>query len=109
MSNFKTFGQALTFPLDINADWVRIQCGVDGKPNWIFGIEGVKDFYNTGAGIYSRDNYGKPKDSLQHWITWYNAEKEERIKIYSCIQEIKQLLSSNKIKGISKTIGLNEI
>jgi len=95
MSHFKTFGQALEFPLDINADWVRIQCGVDGNPNYIFGIEGLHEFYKAGAGIYSREN-GQPQDSLEYWITWYNHEKEERIKSYSLIQDIKQILRTVK-------------
>jgi len=81
-SNFKTFGLPLPFPLDINADWVRIQCGVDGDPNYIFGIDGIKAFYAAGAGIYTREN-GKPKDSLQYWITWYEKEREDRIRTYS--------------------------
>jgi hypothetical protein len=92
VSNFKTFGQALTFPLPIDGDWVRIQCGVDGQPNYIFGLEGLEQFYEAGAGIYSRNENGKPQESLRHWIDWYQKERDERIAVSKTIGEIKEIL-----------------
>ncbi len=94
-TKFKTFGNPLTFPLPMNADWVRIQCGADGQPNYIFGIDGLKAFYNAGTGIYCRDKDGRPTETLEHWITWYEKEKDERIKSYSIIQEIKSIVRKN--------------
>lgn len=91
MEKFRTFGNPLPFPLNIHDDWVRIQCGVDGTPNYIFGMDGLNDFYLAGAGIYSRKN-GRPKDSLEYWITWYEKEKTERIKVNSLIGDVKSLL-----------------
>lgn len=93
-TKFKTFGTPTSFPLPIDGDWVRIHCGVDGHPNYIFGIEGLKAFYEAGAGIYSRNKQGKPEDPLGYWITWYEKEKDERIKVSSTIDEIKNLLTS---------------
>jgi hypothetical protein len=90
-TTFKCYGTPLPFPLVIDADWVRIQCGVDGNPNFIFGTEGVEQFYKAGAGIYTREK-GKPKDSLQYWINWYQNERSERIKTYALIQDIKKLV-----------------
>lgn len=94
MEKFKTFGIALSFPLPVDADWVRIQCGVDGKPNYIFGLSGLKEFYEAGAGIYSQNEKGKPKESLQHWIDWYEKERAERIGVTKTIAEIKAIVSN---------------
>ncbi|UXE67945.1 MAG: hypothetical protein KA713_04965 [Chryseotalea sp. WA131a] len=46
-TKFKTFGTPTSFPLPIDGDWVRIHCGVGGHPNYIFGIEGLKAFYES--------------------------------------------------------------
>ena len=92
---FKTFGKPLTPPLPVNADWVRIQSGVDGEPNYIFGVEGLKEFYAAGTGIYCRDKEGRPTETLDHWITWYEKEKKERIEVYASIQEIKKIVKDN--------------
>lgn len=91
-TKFKCFGVPLSFPLPMDGDWVRIQCGVDGEPNYIFGVEGVKEFYEDGAGIYSQYN-GKPTNTLEYWLMWYENEKDERIRSYSLIQDIKQLIN----------------
>jgi hypothetical protein len=93
MTAFRCFGDALPFPLAIEGDWVRIQCGVNGDPNYIFGRKGIEEFYNAGTGIYTREN-GKPSQSLQYWIDWYEKEKTERIQSYATIQEIKALVRS---------------
>jgi hypothetical protein len=47
----KTFGVPIKTPLPVEGDWVRIQCGVDGNPNYIFGKIGLKEFFEAGAGI----------------------------------------------------------
>lgn len=95
-TTFKTFGTVASFPLPIDGDWVRIHCGVNGEPNYIFGLEGLKLFYESGAGIYSRGKNGEPEDSLEFWKTWYEREKYERIMVSSTIEEIKKLLVSQK-------------
>ena len=93
-TKFKTFGKTTSFPLPIDGDWVRIHCGVDGQPNYIFGIDGLKSFYEAGAGIYSRDKHGKPEHPLEYWLNWYEKEKTERIKVSATIEDIKKLLVS---------------
>ncbi len=93
MANFKSFGTPINFPLPIDSDWVRIHCGVNGEPNYIFGIEGLIKFYEAGTGIYTRRN-GRPDESLEYWITWYENEKSERIKSYKLIQDIKNILQT---------------
>jgi hypothetical protein len=89
---FKNFGKPIPFPLPTDGDWVRIHCGVDGQPNYIFGINGLKSFYEAGAGIYSRGKDGKPEEPLEYWLTWYEQQKYERINVCATIEEIKNLL-----------------
>lgn len=91
---FKTFGIPIPYPLPIDGDWVRIHCGVDGQPNYIFGIDGLKSFYEAGAGIYSRGKDGK----LEYWFDWYDKEKNERIAVNKSINEIKGVLRSKKFR-----------
>jgi hypothetical protein len=97
-TTFKCYGTPLEFPLPVDGDWVRIQCGVDGKPNYIFGISGLKLFYEDGAGIYSRDSQGKPENSFEYWEEWYLKERDERIKVTATIQDIKQIIHQNPTK-----------
>lgn len=96
-TTFKCFGSPIAFPLPVDGDWVRIQCGVDGSPNYIFGLSGLKAFYEAGSGIYTREN-GKPKDSIEYWINWYEKEKQERILISKTISEIKEIINNPHFK-----------
>lgn len=97
-TKFKCFGTPLSFPLEIDGDWVRIQCGIDGEPNYIFGLPGLKEFFEAGAGIYSRDKDGKPTQTLQQWQDWYEAQKKERIEVSKQIEEIKSLTQKVRFK-----------
>jgi len=94
---FRTFGKPLPFPLDVDADWVRIHCGVDGNPNYIFGEEGLIEFLKAGAGIYHRKD-GKPTQSIEELRNWYNKEKAERIGVTQKINQIKNIIKNSRIK-----------
>lgn len=91
-TNFKTFGPPVPFPLPIDGDWVRINCGIDGQPNYIFGLDGLKAFYKAGAGIYSRDKNGNPENPFEYWLSWYEKERKDRINVSATVEEIKRVL-----------------